>query len=68
MAGPERVPSNMAEKDALAKMQHMRPSGSSYTSGTHEEKQLVKKIDWHLLPAIWLLYLIAVRIFAPFLE
>lgn len=59
MANPEHVPSDMPEKDALSTVQHT--GAASYTSGTPEEKKLVQKIDWHLLPAIWLLYLIAVR-------
>lgn len=58
-SSPERAAAETPEKDAVSTVQH---TGSlSYTCGTPEEKQLVKKIDWHLLPAIWLLYLIAVR-------
>ena len=62
MTNPDRVASDIPEKDALSTVQHTAPS--SYTNGTPEEKQLVKKIDWHMLPAIWLLYLIAVWIYA----
>lgn len=59
MASPERSADGTPEKNAFSTVQHTGPS--SYTSGTPEEKQLISKIDWHLLPAIWLLYLIAVR-------
>lgn len=29
--------------------------------GASAEKTLIRKIDWHLLPPVWLLYLLAVR-------
>lgn len=59
MDSPERAAADAPEKDAVSTVQHTGPS--SYISGTAEETRLIKKIDWHLLPAIWLLYLIAVR-------
>lgn len=59
MNSPDRATAETPEKDAVSTVQHT--GSSSYTCGTPEEKRLVKKIDWHLLPAVWLLYLIAVR-------
>lgn len=59
MNSPDRAAAETPEKVAVSTVQQTGPS--SYTCGTPEEKRLVKKIDWHLLPAIWLLYLIAVR-------
>lgn len=58
MNSPQRAAAGTPEKDAFSTVQHTGPS--SYTGGTPEEKRLIRKIDWHLLPAIWLLYLIAV--------
>lgn len=30
--------------------------GSAYVPGTEEEKRLVRKIDRHLLPMLWVMY------------
>lgn len=59
MNSPGSAAAETSEKDAVSTVQNT--GTSSYTYGTPEEKRLVKKIDWHLLPAVWLLYLIAVR-------
>lgn len=58
-SGTDGTAAHIPEKDAVSTVQHTEPS--SYTRGRSEEKRLLRKIDWHLLPAIWLLYLIAVR-------
>lgn len=65
MNSPERAAADAPEKDAISTVKDaistVQQAGlSSYISGTPEEKRLISKIDWHLLPAIWLLYLIAV--------
>lgn len=31
-------------------------AGAEYVEGTPEEKKLVKKIDYHLIPILWAMY------------
>lgn len=38
------------------KAQHIDSADAEYVEGTPEEKKLVKKIDYHLIPILWAMY------------
>jgi hypothetical protein len=54
----ERV-QTATNNDALTNDEELAIALQSYTPGTDEEKRLVRKIDFVLLPCLWWMYVLA---------
>lgn len=46
------------ETDMAANETEAREFAANWSDGTLEEKRLVRKLDWRILPCTWILYLL----------
>lgn len=56
--GPEGIPTGPSEKRQLD-LEQAQDLQASYVPDTEEEKALVRKLDWRLVPCCWTLYLLS---------
>lgn len=50
--------SDIVKDTAIAEVTAAQDHATQWTNGTAEEKKLVRKLDWRILPCTWILYLL----------